>query len=90
MFVYARLVVIGMAACTIRLVGLPRPRYDLIVAGMAGATGRVATVITRIRPRAMREDQLRPVVGAMAFITLQAGNKMTTGLACSRAAVVAA
>jgi len=46
-------------------------------------------VITRIRPGAMREDQLCPVVGVMAFVTLQAGNEMIARFASSRAAVVA-
>jgi len=56
---------------------------------MAGATGRITTVIARIRPGAMREDQLHPVVGAMAFVTLQAGDEMTAGFAGSSGAVVA-
>jgi len=88
--VLARVVVICMATCTIRLVGRRWPGNDLIIAGMAGGTGRVATVISGIGSRAVREDQRRPVADAMAVIALQAGDEMAGGLACSRAAVMAA
>lgn len=56
---------------------------------MTGAAGRVATVITRIRPRAVREVYRQPVVGTMAFIALHAGNEVVRGLAGGRAAIVA-
>ena len=57
---------------------------------MAGDTGRVAAVVSRIQGGCMPEIYRDPEIGRMAFITFPAGHQVTGNLACRRGAVVTA
>lgn len=88
--VFIRLVVTGMATCTVRLIRRSRPGNGLAVATVTIGTGRTGTVIAGIGAGRMAEYQRQPAVRGMTFVALQAGNKMTGWLAgCGRTVMAA-
>lgn len=80
------LVVVGMAASTVRLVSSERPRDHLVIAGMALVTGWVIAMVTRVITAAMGKASTCPADAVMTGITLQCGDEMPRGFArCLRA-----
>ena len=90
LLVRTRLIVIGMASRTIRLVGRELPAHRFAVAAMTGHTVDPATMIARIIGRLVLVAGYIPVVGVVAAITFSRGAEVTGGLALGGGAVVAA
>lgn len=83
-----RLVFIRVTARAIRFIGGIGIKHRLTVARMAGSTGKLAGMVTRIASRTVPEDKLRPQRRGMAGVALQRGHEVRGRLAGGRHAVV--
>ena len=70
------LVVVGMAAGTVRLVSRKRPGNNLVIAGVALITGWGIAMVTWIIATAMGKAGTQPAGAVMTRVTLQCGNEM--------------
>jgi len=90
LLVISCLVVIGMTARTIRLVGGELPGHGFAVAAMAGHAADPPSMVARVIGRLVTVAGHIPVIGVMTAITFSRGAKVAGGLAPGSGAIVTA